>query len=847
MTQTGSGFGNGSSWANAYSAEKFMDVLFTNYGLFSESSTVHMGAGTYSPLLSDDGSFVCQIMLNKQVTFIGGYPANGGSETSPKNITIFTGDCDGDAVADANCLFELEGSKKYIFSGITFKNNKAGSESALLKIKNASVEIDSCFFESSNGCAIRLSDQRSSVKVMNSTFNSGVTDSPCYIFSYPLGTFEINSCYIHSNYNLGNFYSSQESTPSIAATRFKGSVINSSFLGNINHNFYGECSLNYYHNTFSGGSFSVSAYNDSKTKLSLVGNIISMSSSVNIDNNISQSNILYGTIVNVDRANVTNNTICDVSKLLQLKSLSYAKMWVLLDDHYTDDKGIVTTFRVPRLDEVGVDQVGTRRKRQTCAGACEINSIPINTHYYVKVDGAGDGDGSSWEDAMSAKDFFARFNASLNNDTFYLAEGVYRTKLFNSNLTGVSRTKHVCLIGGFRKDILEEDEAPDPNTYHTVFSEDYMNDDKVVLGVLDISFENRSDNGNSIFTLNPSTESGTSVFSGIEFEGTGSSTGAIKLKTPGVSDPGKMIFRNCTFSNQDVCFGIDSGLYGVEIDNCRFTNIKKIGTIFNILVKNSSFNHIEYGMLIPLKNGRIENSTCVDVKRYFVDAKSNIYLHNNTIIASNDSCFVGVYSGSELAGNIMYVKTVKNQGTEPVVSSYNVYSNANDFMSNTDFVATTEHFGEFLNGSVNYNGYFVPDVTTIDNFTSVVPLVTDTLPGTFSFRMPRINTVLTDQRGVARPELTCIGAYEYERHFDYAKVPIPTSFTPFDFNGKNDVFMSGYEVFIYNRQGKLVAHAEDGWDGSNSEGELVYPGLYIYAVRFPDGLVRRGTVEVVKY
>lgn len=80
---------------------------------------------------------------------------------------------------------------------------------------------------------------------------------------------------------------------------------------------------------------------------------------------------------------------------------------------------------------------------------------------------------------------------------------------------------------------------------------------------------------------------------------------------------------------------------------------------------------------------------------------------------------------------------------------------------------------------------------------------------------------------------------------DEGVVNVPTAFTPQNQNGVNDVFMKGYEVFIYDRYGLLVCHSEDGWDGMY-RGKPADAGVYIYKLIFKSGKEQNGTVEIFK-
>lgn len=64
------------------------------------------------------------------------------------------------------------------------------------------------------------------------------------------------------------------------------------------------------------------------------------------------------------------------------------------------------------------------------------------------------------------------------------------------------------------------------------------------------------------------------------------------------------------------------------------------------------------------------------------------------------------------------------------------------------------------------------------------------------------------------------------------ELKIPNAFTP-DGNGKNDVFMKGYYVMIFNRWGQEIFEGDDGWDGTHN-GKVVSPGTYFYELIIPD-------------
>lgn len=76
--------------------------------------------------------------------------------------------------------------------------------------------------------------------------------------------------------------------------------------------------------------------------------------------------------------------------------------------------------------------------------------------------------------------------------------------------------------------------------------------------------------------------------------------------------------------------------------------------------------------------------------------------------------------------------------------------------------------------------------------------------------------------------------------------PVPNAFTPGNGNAKNDVFMRGYKVEIFNRYQQLVYEGNNGWDGSYN-GSSADPGTYFYRLWKKDGRELKGTIELVKF
>ncbi|MDR2038333.1 MAG: gliding motility-associated C-terminal domain-containing protein [Bacteroidales bacterium] len=72
----------------------------------------------------------------------------------------------------------------------------------------------------------------------------------------------------------------------------------------------------------------------------------------------------------------------------------------------------------------------------------------------------------------------------------------------------------------------------------------------------------------------------------------------------------------------------------------------------------------------------------------------------------------------------------------------------------------------------------------------------------------------------------------------------PTIFSP-NGDGINDIFMEGYTIEIFDRSGTLVYKGNNGWDGYY-KGKLARPAIYFYIVTFPDGMKKKGSIQLYK-
>jgi len=79
--------------------------------------------------------------------------------------------------------------------------------------------------------------------------------------------------------------------------------------------------------------------------------------------------------------------------------------------------------------------------------------------------------------------------------------------------------------------------------------------------------------------------------------------------------------------------------------------------------------------------------------------------------------------------------------------------------------------------------------------------------------------------------------------------PIPNAFTPYEIDGKNDIFVKGLDIKIINRWGQKLYEGTEGWDGTFN-GKLVSAGTYYYIIHINDlqGVAKelKGSVTVVQ-
>ncbi len=566
------------------------------------------------------------------------------------------------------------------------------------------------------------------------------------------------------------------------------------------------------------------------------------------------------------------------------------------------------TFQGEIRDTVGLYYIPVKSPNAAGCDSITLHKLLVlpndkdkRTTFYVKMDGTGDG--SSWEKAMSPKNFAWRLCLSKRVDTFHVAAGTYYPPMMEEARC-FERSLPVCIFGGYPENCMDMSQEPNPVLYKTIFSVDFNNDNIHD----DNGISNIDEDGFTIFSYTAK-RSGNCLFSGIVFDGGLCDRNCINAQCQIYDDQGfcEFTFEQCEFRRAK-CRSINCNVYSesvaasdvLNINNCYFN---RVGEYYYHYPVQSDFYNVNYNACtfdclssidIYSSNQTVSyyNCTLYNCANIMLGSNtfSNLNLINNTIYSStelnqNNKITIGAPEYIFMTGNIIYAILNENSEITGIHSNYNVYykkPNINQIKSENDIVVED---CSFLDNKLS----------KVDNvITPVLVMTSDTLPDGTSLRFPLSETNITDdQRKWNRYRMTSVGSYEAECQKDssYLTVTdtiyvgdvymgqtfvkeglnygidtlhnamgcdslifhpvfvlpernIPTAFTPFDSNNKNDVFMQGHEIYIYDIYGTLICHSENGWNGMIKE-EKANAGIYVYAVKMVSGEIKRGTIELL--
>lgn len=879
VTVDGANSKTGADWKNAISAELFAYSL-----LYAKNTKKYFIAeGMYVPLLDSTGKIPDDLSqrvfsTKRSVSLIGGY-TNRAKEGYEQNLKEnFT--CIGDTLnKNQNNIFIADissvGADTIYFSGIEFSSAKdkaqtqGDGEGAAVMIKTQNeklvVKTENCTFTKSyDGLFVDGGSQI--IKDVNFTDNkhAGISLKKSY-----KGAISIESSSFLRN-GRGLFGNILSGTCYIGNSTFYNKDMSIDLSGVKKD----SAQLRMEYNTIWGDTLNLS--------------MISFSASANVFGAVLKGNELksegqlsYNLCLNDENNKLYfkgNNWFVGKEEFLSVLDMQPSYIPNLWDDNgnlYTSLiqlKGDLlsdnTVLRLPILKDGDSDQRGMDRLEMTCPGSYELlivhdtvyvgmskHGITFNEigvidttkdgvryevwvlpnksikSYYVKVNGTGDG--TSWAKAMSVTDFKWFFPQAESGSTFYVAEGTYsfsNDQMSDDGLSVLSTDKFINIEGGYPADITDVTQSADPVSYveSTIFK------------------------GSNGYILNfVPTGKGSIHISGITFE-----DGVGHVRMGSVSNRSSLEMERCRFVNSSAsALSVDS--CNVILHGCLF-EIDSVGIGYaggegdSLCIYSSTFSDDSLGVVVQGNPNilKIVNSTFLGDEGLAVDYRSDVkgslcYLYNNTIM---QNLSFSAYGSNEWIGNIfgcsVNVKTASDVKTVNVDSRYNIYLKSSTTHTNveagvSDKVVTDEDMRSLfgVGASESY------ELTSCGDL-KVLQLVKDVLPEgdivRFSLEEAKVTT---DQCGKQRKFRTCMGAYELSRKI--AEMDIPTAFTPYTQDGKNDVFMPDYELYVYDRYGNLISHSMNGWDGTYN-GKMADPGVYIYVLLDPEGDNRKGTVELYK-
>ena len=461
------------------------------------------------------------------------------------------------------------------------------------------------------------------------------------------------------------------------------------------------------------------------------------------------ANIPYSSFKGGDVCLSVTQTLYDEQKSPKTSCLSDSRCLCIEDTVFVRDTIFKGDFFMGGIyDKVGYDTLFSEsHTNENClaitAHYLVVLPSPSIKDYYVKI--SGEGDGTSWEQALSPKDFAAHFALVGDDVTFHIAAGTYHPVYGSSGenpvyspFIGYYTNSRVNLIGGYSSEPFQG-EQPDPKNNITTF-DGRLSDELTI---------------HNLVTWQPKS-AGPILVQGIHFVNVvgnrAGSDGFLSIFGEGVSAQ----VKECSFDHAPKAVQLHNGV--TQFENCSFrgmtTNTIVTYEIRELSIDKSTFEECSvpiyaYGECdVTLRNSTLFNCTPISLFSNNWETSAHVSLINNTIIGD-----LGYQLNSafyELEGNIIKGELLF-EITRNVSSNYNLYLDDGSYMyhvTQMDRKLSEADFSYLLESSLADNG----------GFTKTVALKKDQLPDGSSIRM--LQKIAEDQRGVARLNNTCIGAYE---------------------------------------------------------------------------------------
>jgi hypothetical protein len=407
---------------------------------------------------------------------------------------------------------------------------------------------------------------------------------------------------------------------------------------------------------------------------------------------------------------------------------------------------------------------------------------PKVMNYYVKTKKAGKGDGSSWENAMDGEMFAMYLPFVSGGTTFHVAEGRYLP--VNEDKNGYREFKinsSVSIIGGYPENA-KTGATPDPKQYKTIFTGDPSGDDSYIVdGRTSGSYlghitdpSNDDINVSALFNANST--------SNLYFYGCGFKGVTVKYDYDEERHVSSPIYANfiklekCEFDVVGTTWAADkSKVSKLEASECIFRNrpsCSSPSSVFScdsLKIEKSLFDGMEGhsgGCFARVTKAiKIENSTFNNVTSSSTLCEGSklaeLYLLNNTFNNLNESgsrnanfARSSENTDIKIIGNI-FVNCSYSAIIDEVLDSCEV---RNNLCSGNTVGTDLDLQAENLESVLEWDS--TPVLKDNGGFTPTIALKKDVLLDGKSIRFPRLAKITTDQRGVSRPDMACVGAYE---------------------------------------------------------------------------------------
>ena len=462
---------------------------------------------------------------------------------------------------------------------------------------------------------------------------------------------------------------------------------------------------------------------------------------------------------------------------------------MFVDSFYTETDGTFSfsldKSKFANKSIIGFSATATYNKFNTSSLSSviypEIGKIDLTrAEFYVKMD--GNGDGSSWEKAMSPHSFAYYLPQVKEGTTFHVAEGRYLP--VEEDKSGYKEFKinsSVSIIGGYSKNAKTGD-ASDPKRYKTIFTGDPSGDDSYIVDgrtsgsyLAHITDPSNDDiNVSALFNANST--------SNLYFYGCGFKGVTVKYDYDEERHVSSLIYANfiklekCEFDVVGTTWAADkSKVSKLEASECIFRNrpsCSSPSSVFScdsLKIEKSLFDGMEGhsgGCFARVTKAiKIENSTFNNVTSSSTLCEGSklaeLYLLNNTFNNLNESgsrnanfARSSENTDIKIIGNI-FVNCSYSAIIDKVLDNCEVRRNlCSGNTVGTDLDLQAEHIEEVLEWDST------PVLKDNGGFTPTIALKKDVLSDGTSIRFSRLAKITTDQRGVSRPDMACVGAYE---------------------------------------------------------------------------------------